>query len=696
MTPLRIAVTQVHRWVGLTVGLIVVYLAVTGAWIVLRPAEDRVTYPHMMVIPSCTRPLPVDSIAAAAARYHPKGHVIYVWLYGSPTASTMVRFSNQDQVYVDGCTGTALGQLPRYGGLFGTVEALHRFKFMEDAGGMLIIGYASLLFTVVLIVGGVFLWWPRRSSAWKSALKLNPRLRGRAFTLNLHTTVGVYSSIVIFVVAFTAVPLSLNWAKATLYAATRSTEIKEGGPRKLPALKHHAATSGAATASKTISMQRAWEEARGLIGGPFNWASLRYPAKGKPTVEIALVPQNVPHSDARSYVYIDPRNGKVVSYQPYEAMSVGSKLYLWMLALHTGHFGGAFVQVLMLFGMIGVVALGYSGIESFVRKTFRRPRVAPASATILVRVARIRDEAEEIRSIAFVSANGKPLPPVSAGAHIDVRVKNGLMRKYSLTNGPEDTDAYHVSVRLAPDSRGGSMAMHELREGETVTISAPRNHFPLQDGAQHHLLIAGGIGITPLYSMVRHLRASAGSFALHYFTRSVAATAFHETLSTGDDAATVEFHYALEPAQVKAALEDLLRERPDGAHLYICGPAPFMNLVHEAASAVWPADAVHCEYFAADPLADKGPRDAFEVTLARSGGTFAVPSEASILQVLADCGLDVPRSCEQGVCGTCITGVLEGEPDHRDVFLTDSERKCGDKILVCVSRAKSPHLVLDI
>ncbi len=695
MSWFRSGVTQVHRWIGLTVGLLAVFLAVTGGWIVLRPILDPVTYPQLMVIPACTKPLPVDALAKAARTLHPKGRLDYVWFYDSSTSSTMVRFSDGDQVYVDTCSGRALGHQARYGGLYGTVEGLHRFKFMDLKPAMLIIGWTSLLLAVLLVIGGLFLWWPRRPSAWKSAVKLNRRLNGRAFSLNLHTTTGVYASVVVFVVALTAVPLSLGWAKSALYVMTGSTEVTNTRERVAALPKKHAAKHGKSGSTKRIPMQVAWAKARGLVPGPLRWASIRFPVKNQP-IEIALSEQSFPHSDARSYVYVDSRTAKVLDFRPYETRSAGEKLYLWVLALHTGHFGGLPVQVLMLLGMIGVPIMGYTGIESFIRKTFRRPRLAQAPSAMRVRIAGVREEAEDIRSFELVSADGASLPAASAGAHIDVRLRDGRMRQYSLTNGPQDDGAYHISVRLAPDSRGGSIAMHELREGEALTISAPRNHFPLSAEAGHHLLLAGGIGITPLYSMVRHLQASGGSFELHYFTRTPAATAFHEALSAPEYAGKVHFHYALEPEGVKARLADVLRERPAAGHLYVCGPARFMALVHETAEPVWPPETVHCEYFAADPLAEAGPGESFEVTFARTGGTFDVPADASILQILSQCGVDVPTSCEQGVCGTCVTRVLEGEPDHRDVFLSAAERKSGEKMLVCVSRAKSSHLVLDI
>ena len=690
MSVIRGGVTQVHRWVGLTAGLLATFLAVTGGWIVLRPVLDPVTYPGLLVIPACAKPLPVDTLAAAARALHPKGRLDYVWLYGSPTASTMVRFSDQDQVYVDTCSGKALGHQPRYGGLYGTVEAWHRFKFMDAKTGMPIIGAASLLMSVVLVVGGVFLWWPRRRSAWKNAVRLNPRLRGRAFSLNLHTTTGVYACIVLFVVAATAVPLSLGWAKNVLYALAGSVEISEDAQRAAAGAKGHSA------ATMAIPMELAWERARALVPGPLRLAYLRYPIKPGEPIEIALNEQSAPHSDARSYVYVDPANGKVLAYRPYAALSAGAKAYLWLLALHTGHFGGVPVQVLMLLGMIGATVIGYTGVESFIRKSLRRPRQTPGSASLQVRVAAIRDEASAIRTFALVAANGTALPPAPAGAHIDVRLPSGPLRQYSLTNGPGDDAGYHIAVRLAPDSRGGSAAMHTLREGDVLTISAPRNRFPLHAGARHHVLIAAGIGITPLYAMVRHLDAADASYELHYFTRSPAETAFRESLGAARYADRVHFHFGVARERMRLILRDVLGARADGAHLYVCGPSAFMALVQDAAVHAWPPEAIHREHFSADPLAENGPAAAFDLTLARTGRTVGVPEDASILQVLAECGVAVDSSCEQGVCGTCATRVLGGEPDHRDVFLTETERRRGDTMLVCVSRAKGDHLVLDL
>jgi len=313
------------------------------------------------------------------------------------------------------------------------------------------------------------------------------------------------------------------------------------------------------------------------------------------------------------------------------------------------------------------------------------------------RVERIRDEAQDVRSFELVAAEGPALPAFSAGSHVDVQIAPGLVRQYSLCNDPSETGRYQIAVKREPASRGGSQAMHErVREGDRLTISVPRNNFALSPLAKHHLLIAGGIGITPLLAMARQLLPSGADFALVYFSRSIAHTAFHEQLSTPLFRGRVTFHYALEADQVRAYLRKLLWSRPADGHLYLCGPRPFMDLVETTAAPTWPPDAVHLEYFSADPASLAGPKGSFVVRLARHGGEFEIAEGRTIIEVLAEHGIIVDTSCEQGVCGTCLTGVLEGEPDHRDVFLTDAEKCANDRMTVCVSRAKGRHLVLDL
>src|SRR5712671_5580685 len=297
-------------------------------------------------------------------------------------------------------------------------------------------------------------------------------------------------------------------------------------------------------------------------------------------------------------------------------------------------------------------------------------------AELRVKVKQVRDEALEVRSFELVHADGGALPAFTPGSHIDVHVADGLVRQYSLCSPPGETASYRIAVKKEPASRGGSQAMHErVREGSELSISAPRNNFALDPRAGHHLLIAGGIGITPLLGMARHLLREGASFELQYFSRSIDHTAFHGLLSGPEFRGRVAFHYALEPEAVRAYLRKLLWARANGAHLYLCGPRPFMDMVEVSAAPTWPPDAVHLEY---------------------SGAEYVVPPDMSIVKALAGHGITIETSCEQGVCGTCLTGLLQGEADHRDVFLTDEERQAGDKLMPCVSRARSEVLVLDL
>lgn len=317
-------------------------------------------------------------------------------------------------------------------------------------------------------------------------------------------------------------------------------------------------------------------------------------------------------------------------------------------------------------------------------------------ATFTVSVNAIRRETPEILSFELVSADASRLPAFSAGSHIDIHVCPGVIRQYSLCNGPADVDRYLIAVKREANSRGGSAALHEkVRQGDLLRISSPRNNFPLVNTASRHLLLAGGIGVTPLLSMALHLAESGARFQLQYFTRSVESTAFYDFLSA-ELKGNVVFNYGLEPQELGSFLGRLLQARHDGDHLYLCGPRPFMELVRTTAAVTWPSESVHLEYFAADPTSFAGRATAFSVHLARSGHTYTVPEGKTIVQVLAENGVEIETGCEEGVCGSCLTSVAGGVPDHRDIYLSEDEKRTGDKIVPCVSRSRTPVLVLDL
>ncbi|HEX7402435.1 MAG TPA: PepSY domain-containing protein, partial [Usitatibacter sp.] len=514
----------------------------------------------------------------------------------------------------------------------------------------------------------------------KGAFKFRPHLKGVAFTLNLHNTVGVYTCLVLLVTALTAMPISFTWVREGLYTLTSSTRMTK--PVSAP-------VAGAAP----VALEAQWRRALATFPKAVEGV-LRFQRAPADAIEIFTVDADAPHPNARNYVYLDAFSGNLLKSVSSAESPAGLRIYFWIISLHTGAVGGPFVQLLFLLGMLGVPVLAYTGFSSYLS---RRVRESAQPSPMQVRVLSIRDETEEIKSFRLAPLEGKSLPAFTPGSHISVQIPDGLTRQYSLCNGPGEKDAYHIAIKREAQSRGGSRAMHErVTEGETLVITAPRNHFPLAKSAKHHLLLAGGIGVTPILSMARHLQDSGASFELQYFTRSIKHTAFHEALSAPEFLGKVNFHYALDPESLRIYLHKLLHERPPGAHLYACGPRPFMSLVEDIATAAWPPEAVHMEFFAADPLASSGPRLPFEVELARSQKVYTVPAEKTLLEVLAEQGMQVMNSCSQGVCGTCITGVLSGTPDHRDAFLSEKERKACDKMLVCVSRAKGERLVLDL
>jgi vanillate O-demethylase ferredoxin subunit len=254
-----------------------------------------------------------------------------------------------------------------------------------------------------------------------------------------------------------------------------------------------------------------------------------------------------------------------------------------------------------------------------------------------------------------------------------------------------------IAVLLEADSRGGSAAIHALVPGDTIEIGPPRNLFPLVQEAEHSILFAGGIGITPILSMAHHLSATGASFEMHYSARSPARMAFRDDLRNSRFSDRVHLYHDTDPPHARLDLGTLLREPAAGKHLYVCGPAGFIAAVLAAASEQgWQPANVHREYFGAAPHIANDSNHAFTVELARSGASVEVGAAESIVKALARIGVEVPVSCEQGVCGTCLTRVLDGTPDHRDSYLLDSEKEANNQILCCCSRAKSNLLVLDI
>ena len=318
----------------------------------------------------------------------------------------------------------------------------------------------------------------------------------------------------------------------------------------------------------------------------------------------------------------------------------------------------------------------------------------PVLELLNVKITRRQVEAEGIVSLEVAPAAGGQLPPFEAGAHVDFHVKPGVVRQYSICNDPRERDRYFFGVLREPESRGGSVAVHEeFQVGKTVTISAPRNNFKLDESAKTTILLAGGIGITPLLAMAHRLSDLHADFTMHYCTRTPARTAFVKDLTEGSLAANVRIHHDDGAKDQLFSIDTSMPAPEPGTHVYVCGPPGFMDYVTGGLSATAGRRNVHLEYFSNDALQTAG--DVFTVNLAHRPQLFDPPIK-TILQALEANGIRVPVSCEQGVCGTCLTPILEGEADHRDLFQTDKEKASNKHMTVCCSRSKTPALTLDL
>lgn len=302
--------------------------------------------------------------------------------------------------------------------------------------------------------------------------------------------------------------------------------------------------------------------------------------------------------------------------------------------------------------------------------------------------------ATDIVSFELVRGDGKSLPPFSAGAHIDVVPCSGIIRQYSLLNNPAETHRYRIAVLLEPNSRGGSKAMHGLSVGQSLEISAPKNHFPLADDAEHSILLAGGIGITPVLSMAEHLTQRGASFELHYCVKNEARAAFIERLRDADLGSRANIYIDTVSDDRRINLDHILSEPSEGKHLYVCGPGGFIEAaLNKATRLNWCDSNQHREFFRGSVQSVGG---AFRIELAKSGRIVEVEANETVLAALSRSGVEIPTSCEQGVCGTCLTTVLSGKPEHLDSYLTDDEKSANNQFLPCCSRSLSPVLVVDL
>jgi phthalate 4,5-dioxygenase reductase component len=310
-----------------------------------------------------------------------------------------------------------------------------------------------------------------------------------------------------------------------------------------------------------------------------------------------------------------------------------------------------------------------------------------------LRVQPVEKVAADVYLFELRHPEERELPEFTAGSHVRIKVPSGLIRKYSLCNDPAERDRYVIAVKREASGRGGSVSLVDhARAGDMLDTSVPHNNFPLAKTDAGHIFIAGGIGITPFMSMMRHLRSSgAGRFRLYYCAREPQYAAFREELSAPEFRGQVKVHYDGGDPERALDLWPIL-EQPKGQHVYCCGPDAMMRAVRDM-TGHWSSASVHFEAFS-EPARKTAEDRAFRVRLARSGESIEVAVGTTILEALRANGRRAPSSCESGTCGTCRTKLLAGEADHRDLVLSEDER--AGNIMICVSRAKSTELVIEL
>ena len=343
----------VHRWTALTLGLVVLLSALTGAGMAFRKQLEPIVYPRQS-LSSCSTPINLDQILREAEMTHPGGRVDYLredWKPGSPIA---VRYLNKDTLYFDRCTGQVLASQNRYGGFFGTLEWLHRGQWISFGGNIMGAGATCLL---LLLVGlGLYLWWPRNSRRFVDALKLNRKLkRGAAFDMGLHRTVGAWVAIPLTISALTALPNAFPAIQDAMIAMG-ANEVKTFHPK---------------AAGPMLPLASVWTIINRLSPSP-QQVLIHLPSEPASAMEIFIIAADAPHSNARTYLYLDPHNGRVLSYTPYADMGWGGKLYYWILSIHTGEVGGILGQLVLFLGATGALVLGYTGIRTWADRSLKR------------------------------------------------------------------------------------------------------------------------------------------------------------------------------------------------------------------------------------------------------------------------------------------------------------------------------------
>lgn len=681
---LRPVLVSIHRWIGLGFGLLLILQGLTGVAITFRAELNRTLHADALLVSPAGTMVPVQKLLDEARGAHPGFKVSRIEYPASTDQAFMFRMEPKDDGHhhilaVDPYRGTITrdGELSEW-----PVEWLFELHHELLAGetGATLVGIAGIAL-LFLALTGPFLWWPGARRIWRSFVISFQGGTYRA-TRDLHRVVGIAFALLLALSAFTGIvmvwkaPLQpvINMVLPTI--AKPSVKVKERADVAL------------------LPLDQVVAVAQARYGGA-QVRNVRFPGGSGRVVNVFLEADDYPRPRASNQIWLDGYTARPLG--TYEAATnpPGNGFIDWMLPIHSGEFLGQPGRWLFLFEALALAGFGITGFWMWIA---RRRLIAAANAPagrkrLQVSVTRTWNETANVRGVELRAADGGALPSFTAGAHIDLFLSDGLIRQYSLWSDPARSDRYCIAVLREPRSRGGSDAVHALTKGARLMIGEPRNSFPLVEDAAHILLIAGGIGITPLFAMATRLHAIGKPFTLHYAARSQQDAALISTIKAMPWADRLRTHFG---ASQRFSARSALEAAGSDAEVFVCGPARLIDDVMTTARSLGRAEErLHAELFEASLAPDPDARP-FDVELARSGITLHVPPDRTVVDVLADNGVEVMTSCAQGLCGSCVTTVLAGEPEHRDRFLTEAERAEGRMFTPCCSRARGARLVLDL
>lgn len=362
---IRNLVLPVHRWTALTAGLVALWMALTGLGLLFRAQLDPALNRHLETVTACGTPLPLDQLVTRARLAHPDGVMRLVGIEGNPTSATWVRFANGDTVYVDPCSGRVLGDLNKYRGLFGTLEYLHRLEFLAGASH-LAAGTVALAFALIIVIGGLAIWWPVSLKALRWSVTFARRPAGRARLMRIHRATGFWICLIALLSALTGPIDSFHWYRRAIEAVTDSAPGHPAPPRAAP------------VPGSRLTLQALWQRAQQVTADPRE-ALLLIPKSAGSPVELDIIERSAPNQQAVSFLYLDPHSGRVLGFAPYAASSLANKIMTWGIAIHAGQ-AGVPAQMALLVGVLGILMLGYTGFSSYLRRRLgaRRQRAGAA------------------------------------------------------------------------------------------------------------------------------------------------------------------------------------------------------------------------------------------------------------------------------------------------------------------------------